>query len=101
MSSSSGDEGKSSSSSERYEFVVVGEVSFSRREGRLGQLGNAQALFFLGNALEKEHFRGVMSSMSDELGDGGGGGGGDENVVVVEVEVDEREVELGGVIMSL
>lgn len=71
----------------------------STREGRLGQLGKAQALPW-GRALEKEHFWGVMSSMSLELGDGGGGcgcGGGIDEVVE-DVEEIRDEVDEGVIV---
>lgn len=57
------------------------------REGLFGQEGNAQVLFVRGVEEEKEHFRGVMSSMSFGVG-GGGGGDGIEVVDVVDREAE-------------
>ena len=63
-------------------------------EGRFGQEGNAQMLFVRGveaKVVEKEHFRGVMSSMSSQGVVGGGGGGIDEHEYDEDGDDDEDE----------
>lgn len=69
-------------------------LSVLKREGRLGQEGNAHVLFVRGVDEEKEHLRGVMSSMSS-MGVGGGGGGIEDD------EVDEDSDGGGEVASSL
>jgi hypothetical protein len=63
------------SSSERYELTAESE-SAPRSDDRLGHEGKAHdALIPI--AMEKDDFRGVISS-NVSLGEGGGGGGGSE-----------------------